>query len=899
MSDNEENSYKRYREKFIDQYANEIVRFTQSPTSDQRSRILNSKDIAVSSLGETLDIIWSSRAIEPRKDIEDDDIFFETDLHGDMRAFLSTLCENGAVKYKDGEDALIFYNPDKVGDEQDKYTLGELEALKNSNETKFKEEHEKLMRKLQPLANVEPTERYSRYINCGDFMDRGNQSEQMIHMVNYLYRQCKEQKKEPAKLIMGNHELFYLDGYAMGYVADGKCIFGHLRSISKQSDIFKEKATSLEKAVKEAVASGALTLAYGQGTTLFSHGVITKKMKDDLEITLSRLERDMKSAECRERNAEIDRLQTVWTRLNKKYTNKQTKKEEALKIEEDMKSTKEAEDKVVLEGRLLETVRDLEKNRLLKEDLREQKRKRRTVEEDLNKLKEEIRQDKALNKLTEEEVQSKLSEEEKLEETIEDMLRKEIGLESDIDRQELFMWRKSNFADKLWREEYQNKSKEEKELEDKLSIYNTDLNELRIDFSELRIETLMNKLAEKEKLEEDLMNKLAEKEKLEEAPMNELAEKEKLKEDLKNTLAEKEKLKEDLMEKVAKKGKYKESLMKKVAEKEKLEEVLKDSMLKQDNKRVEKETELREELYKLIRERRGLTDSEIADNEFIIKKIGELVEKFHKLDRISIKNDAKNYAKNIAECLNDFLPLRSKIFKDFDTLASLGLCYNKDTLEEKRNLFNLMNSGNKKGITWKSSRDIEWRDLIKDIKHIVGHDPELADILSGRVCNSDMRFAPMSAKEVILADCLRSSGYNKGVTKANYAVIKPQFLLGENFAALPKTEKKQITKGDSAIEAEKVYSKYLENLAAIDHQTTYPSVGTPVATAVDTMVATPSDKEVPIEKEIAKEKNAAGAKKSYEKFLENGPQNKESWRQQLSNESQEPKDNTMGGPGGV
>ncbi|MDR2077741.1 MAG: metallophosphoesterase, partial [Rickettsiales bacterium] len=291
MSDRAKYNYKRYKKKFIDQYEDEIARFIEFSKKDEMGNSLNTKDTIENNLGETLDIIWSSRKIKPRDDIADDDIFFETDLHGDMRAFLNTLCETGAVEYKDDEEALIFYNPEVDVDwgEKETYTLNELEFLKVSN---F-EEHRKLMRKLQPLANVVPTDSYSHYINCGDFMDRGKQSEQMIHLINYLSRQCEEEDIEPAKLIMGNHELFYLDSSSRSYLFNkGCCICGYLDTIEEESQMYLEKTTSLEKAVQEAVANKALVLAHSEGATLFSHVVITKDMVYGLAKALKQLAKE-------------------------------------------------------------------------------------------------------------------------------------------------------------------------------------------------------------------------------------------------------------------------------------------------------------------------------------------------------------------------------------------------------------------------------------------------------------------------------------------------------------------------------------------------------------------------------------------------------------------------------
>ncbi|MDR2077348.1 MAG: hypothetical protein LBP39_00070 [Rickettsiales bacterium] len=307
-----DDEYKLRRQEFIEQFESEIDRF--SNPKDKREKAAFKKR-AEDSLSETFDIIWSSRKVSPYIDrIKDNDTFFETDLNGDMAAFLNTLCDTKAVKYKDGEDALIFYNPDVAAGEEETYTLDKLAYLKTTDA----EKHKKLMEKLQPLPNVVPTTRYSRYVNCGNFMGRGMQSEQMIHMINYLHGQCKDDIK-PAKLIMGNHELSYLDRCPLNYIDEGNCIYGKL--INKAKPIFK-KAESLEKAVKKAVDNGALTLAHSQGTTIFSHTVITKSMVKDFAEALTELAKEKESSADSEPDVEkIKELAKKFTELSNKIKN--------------------------------------------------------------------------------------------------------------------------------------------------------------------------------------------------------------------------------------------------------------------------------------------------------------------------------------------------------------------------------------------------------------------------------------------------------------------------------------------------------------------------------------------------------------------------------------------------
>ncbi|MDR2778209.1 MAG: hypothetical protein LBB13_01770, partial [Rickettsiales bacterium] len=244
-----------------------------------------------SSLKETIDIIWSSRNIEPRGDIKDDDLIFETDLHGDMRAFLNTLLESGAVQFVEKEDPLIFYNPEQLSEEKNKYNLEELEGLM----VRDPEKHRELMKKLQPLANVKPTKRYSQYVNCGDFLDRGKQTEQMIHLINYLDEQCKKNGIEPAKLTEGNHELLYIDDMNEGISKNaGNCIYGFYENI-REKVFSTEKIKSMKKAVEKAIANKTLSLAYSKGTTIFSHTVIVKSKVLELANALKMLYEERKN----------------------------------------------------------------------------------------------------------------------------------------------------------------------------------------------------------------------------------------------------------------------------------------------------------------------------------------------------------------------------------------------------------------------------------------------------------------------------------------------------------------------------------------------------------------------------------------------------------------------------
>ncbi|MDR2077742.1 MAG: hypothetical protein LBP39_02120, partial [Rickettsiales bacterium] len=392
----------------------------------------------------------------------------------------------------------------------------ELVILKSSN---F-EEHRKLMKKLQPLANVVPTERYSHYINCGDFMDRGMQSEQMIYMIHYLDKQCKDMRIKPPTLIMGNHELYYIDSCSDLYVvAKGCCTYGYLSAFKRESPMYLEKTQSMEKAVKEAVANKILTLAHSVGTTLFSHVVITKLMVKGLAEALDQIAKERSDA----------------------------------------------------------------------------------------------------TKLTAEE-------------------------------------------------------------------------------------------------------------------------------------------------------------------------------------------------------------------------IGKLADKFKELDAKIEGGEPfdENDAKNLAEGLNEFLSMRSEIFKDFTTKPGFGLSCNDNSTDGERQLFEMMNTTTG-GITWNRIEDVTKDQLIPGLKYIVGHDTVKIDNV---LYNSSIRIPPDFDNKVILADCLRSAGYNNGVTKANYVVANPQILWEEKFALDLTILVKNMDKENSAAGARIACDEYARNLAA--KRTAYRT----------------------------RERIAAGRKESYSKYLE-------------------------------
>ncbi|MDR2077613.1 MAG: hypothetical protein LBP39_01445 [Rickettsiales bacterium] len=722
MSDNKKSSdYELYVKMCTDQYESAIDRFPYRDDpiysfydEEENNELKNTeknklKNEVKNNLKEIIDIVWSSRAIEPKKDIGDDEIFFEASIQGNMRAFLNTLCETGAVKYKDGEDALFFYNPEKVEGEQDRYTLGELENLRKNNVA----EHTKLMKKLQPLANVEPTERYSHYINCGDLMDRGKQSEQMIHMINYLGKLCKNKDIEPAKLIMGNHELSYLcnDDKSYGSYVDwengGNCLYGNFKINGKKS-IYFEKAKSLERAVQKAVASGALILAHSEGTTIFSHTVITKDMVNSLAEALRDLRQDMRQEESRAR-------ETAWW----KCLNFDFDSERGINW-----STKPPEQIEEL------TAEQIEKNRMEAIHM---------IEEAKSKLVEEISLDRALTKLEQ---------------------------ERDLERQ-LRRLRKV----KEEQEGYLHRQKKELERA---------LNELRKNMSQNKFLGLIMDIRAHGGSAEDM--------------------------ELEKAL--------DELGKNMSQNKFLGLIMDRKANGESVEDMELEKTLNELTKLRKLDNVIDKALDKLGLEKMDFGLLGAYKSELTMEEVDKVTKTFTELgDKIEDGRPFDvNDAKKLVEGLNELGSMKPKIHKDF-TRPSFGYrnIQDDDDMKHQQTLLRLIGSDYR--------YPIYEDDLIPGLKYIVGHNPA-RDFRKGRYekqrYSNNIELSEDYDNKVILAGRARSVEYDEeDVTEVNYAVAKPKFLLGEKFTGIPKTEKKQIAKEDSAKEAEKVYSKYMsQNLTA-------------------------------------------------------------------------------------
>ncbi|MDR2777595.1 MAG: hypothetical protein LBB24_02395 [Rickettsiales bacterium] len=226
-------------------------------------------------------VILGCLTIKPEKSsgLGPEEFVFETDVHGDLAALLNTLLRTGMVAF-DGENpvGMVFYDPL----EGREYSLGDLEVCrKGIGEASFIE----LMRRVQLLPSVIPTEKYGRYINCGDFSDGAQQSEQTIFLILRLGQMYSEQFPESPspRIIVGNHENFYIMG-SESSILDAIMCKNHTFSTDYNTSAEGISANSREKfrviveAIRAAVKGGSLCLVHRIGRTIFSHALITVEM---------------------------------------------------------------------------------------------------------------------------------------------------------------------------------------------------------------------------------------------------------------------------------------------------------------------------------------------------------------------------------------------------------------------------------------------------------------------------------------------------------------------------------------------------------------------------------------------------------------------------------------------
>jgi hypothetical protein len=168
----------------------------------------------------------------------------------------------------------------------------------------------------------------------------------MLPQLLFLNRKCRENEIEPAKLLIGNHELLYGDRYIINLVRAkngfspnqhiienlGNCVFGDFSQLRNNRncagflELLEEKANFTEEIAREAIANGTLSLAHSQGTTIFAHTVVTKNIVYDIaesvEIFYEETLQKLKTASNKEKTGEfaekLNSLKTEFAALREK-----------------------------------------------------------------------------------------------------------------------------------------------------------------------------------------------------------------------------------------------------------------------------------------------------------------------------------------------------------------------------------------------------------------------------------------------------------------------------------------------------------------------------------------------------------------------------------------------------
>jgi hypothetical protein len=253
----------------------------------ERSKVLlHSASSALEQMGSRVaalvQVILASLAIKPREELASNPrmVVFESDLHGDLYALLSTLLRAGMVEFaRDNPIGILFYDPE----EDRAHSLANLAEYRDSWEgDRFRE----LLWRLQLLPSVVPRESYGRYINCGDLSDRGGQSEQVIFLLlrlQRLYRRLFPHCPAP-RLMVGNHENFYIVNNKSSILNAVFCGASHTFatdfniSVDGASPRSEARLRNIARAIRLAVGDGTLRLAHSIGRTIFSHALITREM---------------------------------------------------------------------------------------------------------------------------------------------------------------------------------------------------------------------------------------------------------------------------------------------------------------------------------------------------------------------------------------------------------------------------------------------------------------------------------------------------------------------------------------------------------------------------------------------------------------------------------------------
>ena len=184
------------------------------------------------------------------------DLYFSTDHHGDLVAFLFSLLNSGVANYKENENSIIYFNTKNK------------EIIKGSI-MDYKEN----MRSIIPIPNLEINKEFNgKFICGGDLIDRGNQSDICICLMYYLLNQ--DPGAEKIEYVIGNHEGMVIDDNMYALKDYDAPLF---RKVGDYSFI-KEMLLDLIEKEK-------LKFCVSFGNTIFSHTIFERiYLKKALEI---------------------------------------------------------------------------------------------------------------------------------------------------------------------------------------------------------------------------------------------------------------------------------------------------------------------------------------------------------------------------------------------------------------------------------------------------------------------------------------------------------------------------------------------------------------------------------------------------------------------------------------
>jgi hypothetical protein len=165
---------------------------------------------------------------------------------------------------------------------------------------------------------------YYKYVNGGDLLDRGQQSEIILLMMYFLHRQCRKLGLKIPILLLGNHETYALSdetickklqtsgssSIILWLSLYANSIFSSEYSCLRNNDCIAT-ATLRERLILQievlslAVEDGMFSLVHNVGTTVFSHSIIVMGQLQDTLTRLNGLILEMEKDEIRELDVEL------------------------------------------------------------------------------------------------------------------------------------------------------------------------------------------------------------------------------------------------------------------------------------------------------------------------------------------------------------------------------------------------------------------------------------------------------------------------------------------------------------------------------------------------------------------------------------------------------------------